>query len=140
MCKRESDLYQFLRDEMVVREWGVRQLSQALGVRFGVAARWVAADPEKRVVPKPGTLVRIADELDLDIYDVFRHAGYLPAVNDASLDNHPHEAEIRLLLQRFRRILRNVPEAQWAVAGIIVATQLENIQVLLDRIEQTLNS
>lgn len=126
------DLHCLIRTELEERHWGIRQLSLAVGVQFGVAARWVARDPAKRVVPKPETLVRLARELDLDVYEVFRRAGYLPLVDNS---NHPHEAEIKVLLQRLRRILRSVPEGEWAIATIVVATQLENIQLLLDRLD-----
>lgn len=130
-------LHCYLRHELAARGWGVSQLAAALGVRFGVAARWVSEKPCKRVVPKPETLVRIAHTLDLDAYEVFRQAGYLPALDspNSAFNEHPHEQEIRFLMQRFRRLVRNIPESEWAVAAVILSTQLENIQVLLDRIE-----
>lgn len=110
-------------------------MSSALGVRYGVASRWVSEDPQARVVPVPTTLVQIAELLDIDVYDAFRHAGYLPRVNQDG-SGLPHEAEMQALMRRFRRILRAIPPSQWAVAAVVMGVQLDQLQILLARLEE----
>jgi len=134
----EADLHLVLREELTARNWGVRQLSDAVGVQFGVARRWLVDDPAERVVPLPATLLRIADVFDLDDVEAFRHAGYLPAVKSEDASQHPHEEEIQFLLRRLRRTLRNIPESRWAMSASLVALDLDQLQVLLDRLEDFL--
>ena len=126
----ESNLAAVLREEMSARGWGIQRLADELGVRFGVVARWVTEDEAKRVVPQPRTLVQLAQVLDLDVIDVFRHAGYLPSVLD-SIDSD--EEQIQSLMRRLRRILRGVPSSQRAMAITVTVSVLDHLQVLIDR-------
>jgi transcriptional regulator with XRE-family HTH domain len=132
----EADLHRVLREELTARNWGVRQLSDALGVRYGVVARWVSENASTRVVPLPSMLVRLADLLDLNVYDVFRHAGYLPAVNSDNGQQHPHEEQIRVLERRLRRLLRGIPDKHWPLAVSVVSLDLDQLQVLLNHLEE----
>jgi transcriptional regulator with XRE-family HTH domain len=132
----EADLHRILREELTARNWGVRQLSDALNVRFGVASRWLSENADKRVVPLPPTLVQIAEVLDLDVYNLFQHAGYVPAVKPRDGQQHPHEDEIQVMLRRLQRTLRNIPEHHWGWAASVVSLDLDQLQVLLAHLEE----
>lgn len=130
-------LHVALREELQARGWGVAKLAEVLGVRFGVASRWVAENPSKRVVPLPGTLVQIADTFQLDVVEVFRKAGYLPALDEYPPDER--DREIDRLGRSFLRALRTRKDSatneEWA--EIIATTEiiLSHYAALLNRID-----
>ena len=129
----EADLHRVLREELEARKWGVRDLSAKLGVQYGVASRWVSKDPRTRVVPVPTTLLEIADLFDLNVFDVFQHAGYLPTVEP---DSNPNRDEIDRLIRRFRRTIRGIPASEWPLASEVIGLQLDQLQAILDRLSE----
>jgi len=119
---------------MKLRDMGVTQLAEAFGVRFGVAARWVAEDEARRVVPMPSTLVKLADYFDLDVVEVFRHAGFLPALDEKP--DTPQDRDIRRLKRRLRYMLTETPPTSWPAAAIIAEAVLDHLAVLLSKLDQ----
>jgi transcriptional regulator with XRE-family HTH domain len=129
----ESILHVVLREEMCAKspKWGVQQLADALGVKYTVASRWVAEDASKRVIPTTATLIRIADVFGLSVVDVFRYAGFLPAMTDG---HDPDDEQIQKFSRRIVRILRKVPPEHRQAALIMAAVSLDHLQLLLDRL------
>jgi hypothetical protein len=125
----KPDLHKVLRDELKARGWGTRDLATRLEVRFGVVARWVTEDESGRVVPLPGMCVQLARVLDLDVIDVFRHAGYLPPMAE---DEDPNKPDIEMFLHRLQRMLRNKSNEEWIFARDMTALSLDHLQLTLE--------
>jgi len=128
----DPDLHIVLREELEARGWGVGKLADEVGVRFGVARRWLQPDDEQRVVPLPAMCIRIARALEWDVLDVFRHAGYLP-MPTGEVPRDPHEGEIRIFKRRLERMLQHTPERQWPFTMACVQVMLDQLQALLSR-------
>jgi hypothetical protein len=112
---------------------GVTQLAHEFGVSYGVAARWVAEDEAKRVVPMPKTLVKLADYFDLDVVEVFRRAGFLPALDERP--ETPQRQDVIRLERRLRRMLLDTPPGRWGAAAILAEAVLDHLAVLLSRVD-----
>lgn len=125
----EPTLHIVLREEMSERKMGVQQLADAIGVKYGVASRWVAEDEAKRVVPQPRTLVQLAKLFDLSVTDVFEYAGYLPVRNGAE----GRDPEIDIRLRRLGRILKTIPPQHRSMALSIADSILDLLKSLTDR-------
>jgi hypothetical protein len=114
----------------------VRQLSNRLNVRYGVASRWVSENPKTRVIPLPGTLVEIANVLELDVLDVFRHAG-IPSPVKSELEHHPHEAQIRIFKRQLEDMLTRASLRQWPLVASVVTLDLDHLRSLLARLDES---
>ena len=139
----DSTLHVVLRNELDARKWSISQLARELDVKPGVASRWVALEPAKRVVPQPGTCGYIAKLLDLDAIEVLKAAGYVPldgpVDGQAATDSDPRAAEIRAVKRRLGGILESVPAPLWGVALALTNVALDGLQSTLGRIEMFLN-
>jgi|SRR5580765_2235827 len=132
--RTHSTLHIVIREELAARQWSLSQLAERLGVRLGVVSRWLADDNTKRVVPLPQMSVQIAEVLGLDVIEVFRLAGYLPPM-DNRVESVPHEDEIKAMQRMLGRILKGIPQTEWALAYPVVVAYLDGLQLILNRLD-----
>jgi transcriptional regulator with XRE-family HTH domain len=137
----EATLHHMLRTELKARQWSISQLALQVGVKPGVASRWVTCDASKRVAPRPDKCVALARVLELDISSVFAAAGYLPLDGSnpgfrLTDDEEKREAEIRQLKRRFETVLRQASPGMWPLVLSVANVTLDQLAALLSRAEQ----
>jgi transcriptional regulator with XRE-family HTH domain len=105
------DFYGWLRRELAARGWRAADLARAAGLKVQVVAKWLYADPVKRVTPSPASCRLIAKVLDVDPDRVLAAAGHRPVEpGESDRPASPFEGEIRYRVRRYERLLRRIPE------------------------------
>lgn len=114
---------------------GVAGLAERLGLHYGVVARWLEEDEERRTVPSPEACVLIARKLGYDPVSLFKLAGYLP--DDGSMIAPPAwDDDLRDLIRRGKRVGRRASSlAVWEMLRPAIAADVNKWQQLLDDYE-----
>ncbi|MEC0233061.1 helix-turn-helix domain-containing protein [Paenibacillus kribbensis] len=76
----------YLKQQREQKQWSINQLADAAGISNSQISR---IENGLRGVPKPSTLRKIADALDVSYTEMMKVAGYWE--NDDSIEQHSHE-------------------------------------------------
>lgn len=109
----EAAIFAFLKREMLGRSWNVSRLADACDVDIALAARWVAENPKRRVVPGPKSCAKIAAALDVDPDYVLELAGHRERRTDDLAAPDRLELAFRASLPELREVLDGIDEIYW---------------------------
>lgn len=70
------DLFGYLKEELAGRGWSITRLAESADVSVGLAAKWLAENPRRRVNPSPSSCVKIARALGVSPDYVLELAGH----------------------------------------------------------------
>ncbi len=115
---RDPDLVAYLERALRVREWTQADFARHMGVSTGAVAMWM----NRKRVPGPSSIDRIADVLHADTDSLLVLAGHRPTIPD--VDPMSREAEVLGLVHRI----------DWEREGESIEVVVDMLQVLAKRL------